>query len=493
MDYVSNFSVLKLEKVRSIYNPSEYLGVYFPLFRNHNNWYEFDFLSLSRRSTFDMDENFYHSGFLGSQMIIGSKDKEKYRDFKNKSIYIDSSSSVIDLRAKEDIRNFVSIAKKAGSEVLIVTSPDPRLRYWNYYFFDELNRFCDSLEVAFLDLNEYYDEMDLKITDFKDNSHLNTIGSIKASKFLAGYLKRNYTFKDRSSEDIFKEQTEGYNAFLANNKSFEKLDYHQKVDQILFDELAIKNLVITKEQKDKLSFYIKFEGNLTEPFSLEDYQLAIHIFPDKRDINSLNEISKSRKRNYEVHGYLFENDTTTINLEFDSNISHIEKLEFFLYDKDGFVEVIGEKVIVDNFESNKARYNAFDEIAYHQPVNEYILNELKIEDVSIVKDQWDKLSFTINFEGDLQEPLLLEDYRLAVHIFPQKSDINSLNEISKSRKRDYEVHGYLFEKDTRSINVEFDSDISVIQKLEFFLYDKDGFAGVVGDRIVIDSIQKKLD
>src|SRR5690606_25955850 len=151
---------------------------------------------------------------------------------------------------KDDIKRFISIARNAGSEVLIISSPDPRLKYWNYYFFEEMNALCKSWDVPYLNLNEHYDEMDLHITDFKDNSHLNTGGSVKVSTYLAHYLKTNYKFKDRSSENIFKEQTKGYNVLVANYKPFVPIQYHKKIDETLFDNLEISDLTILKGEKD---------------------------------------------------------------------------------------------------------------------------------------------------------------------------------------------------------------------------------------------------
>lgn len=354
LDFVSNLSFLKFKKVMDIYQPKEYLGVYFPLIRNHDKWHEFDYFNLSRRFDFDMSENFYFNGFLGSNLILDGEEREKYKDFRSKHPYIDTKRSEFNELAKEDLRNFIAIAKKAGSEVLIVTSPDPRIKYWNNYFFEELKNFCASLEVPYLNLNDYYNEIDLKITDFKDFSHLNTVGSIKTSKFLADYLKENYNFKDRSADPIFKEQTKDYDTLKANFKPFAPVLYTQKVNKTLFNELVISDIALLKEQKDKLSLTINLKDKSQKPLLLDNYRLAIHVYPSKKDFQALNETSKSRNLDYEVHGYVFEKDINEINVTFDSNIRNIEKLEFFLFDKGGYKGVIGEKVILDSiYFSNK--------------------------------------------------------------------------------------------------------------------------------------------
>lgn len=489
LDFVSNFSLEKINRVGKLYKRDEFFGAFSTLIRNHTEWNDQDYFNLDRRVKTQKGREFYYNGYIGYNGII--KESRKYKGFQNIPINRDSTITQVNNNTKRLLNDFIDLAKQNNIEVLLVYTPDIRARSWNYHLFDELQRFADSKNVGLLNLNDYYSEMNLDVLDFMDSSHLNNYGSIKTSNFLADYINENYNLPNRSSENIFKDQTEGYDAFIANHKPYESIVYHKKVDQTLLEGFQINDIEIIKEQKDKLFFSIDFGGSLKKPNSLKNYQLAIHVFPHKSDINSLNGRSKARHRDYDVHGYLFENKNDTINIEFDSNIVNIEKVEFFLYDKDGFDGVVGERILVDDLESNRAGFNTLKETSYYQKVNQVLMEELAIADFSILKDHWDSLSFTINLRGELKKPLAMENYILAVHIFPKKSDLHLLNESSKSRNRDYEIHGYQFENETNSINVKFDTNISEIEKIEFFLYNKEGFVGVVGEKVIIDGISSK--
>lgn len=344
LDFVSNTSLLKMKKVKEIYNANELLGVYSPLVRNHTDWNKKKYFKLSRREVFNEDENFYYAGFLGSRSVITEKYRQEYGGFRTKAISQNSERSFIDEQAKSDIKSFVAIAKRAGAEVLIISSPDPRVRYWNYYFFEEINNFCKSIGVPFLNLNDHYDDMDLEIEDFKDQSHLNTKGSIKASLFLANYLKNNYSLPDRSAEQIWKEEVAGYEKFMSDypthHTSFEK-----KIDAALMDSAVIKSIKISPIQTDYLTVALEFDEL---PHDITDYQLAIHVYPKATDMTLLAERNKMRK--YDMGSYIFNDTTRIINLRVPTKIRNINKIELFLFDRKGYKGVIGDKVIVDNIE-----------------------------------------------------------------------------------------------------------------------------------------------
>jgi hypothetical protein len=61
--------------------------------------------------------------------------------------------------------------------------------------------------------------MNLTIKDFKDTSHLNTFGSIKASSFLAKYINANFDLEDRSNEDVWVKEHKIYESFRKEYSS----------------------------------------------------------------------------------------------------------------------------------------------------------------------------------------------------------------------------------------------------------------------------------
>src|SRR5690606_932365 len=160
------------------YNKSEYLGVLFPLFRNHKEWSSVDFFSYDKREEIDTDKGLYSSGFLGYNNIINkSKGRLKYKNFTKQKIKRDSTKTMLSNSSKKELIEYIVIDNKYNIKILIFSSPDFRSNYNYYNLFDELNMFCNQLDIPFLNLNEYYKELNLILDDFKDPGHLNIVGS----------------------------------------------------------------------------------------------------------------------------------------------------------------------------------------------------------------------------------------------------------------------------------------------------------------------------
>ena len=354
MDFVSNFSFLKLKKTVEIYNPNEYLGVYFPLIRNHSKWNEFNYFNLNKRKDLDYKKNFFFNGFLGSLNTMNEKDQQTFANFKTHPIKNETSNSWLKEEAKEKIKDFVNMAKKSGAEVLIISSPDPRARvFFNYYFYEEMNDFATSMNVKFLNLNDYYNEMQLDIKDFKDNSHLNTYGSIKATKFLSDYLNNNYNLPNRSSEPVWKDEIYKYEDFKYDFFEFEKKSFYTRIDKELLKNIFVKSVSVTRNNKRELLFNITFDMNKTNFKILDNYKLAIHIYPFVNDKSSLSEASKLKNSSYDQFNVNIENEDGSNNIYLGTKIKRIEKIELFLFRKSGYNGVLGERIIIKNMSFKK--------------------------------------------------------------------------------------------------------------------------------------------
>ncbi len=349
MDFVSNFSINKLKKTVRVFDKNEYLGVYFPLIRNHTSWNEQDFLNLSRRRYINSKENFYYGGFLGARNILKEEDKEKYKDFKNATKKFEPSRKFIDKQNKADIESFVSLAKNAGAKILVVSSPDPRATTeFNYSFFDELGEYCKSLNIDFLNLNEYYEEMDLKIEDFKDKSHLNTFGSIKATQVLAQYVKENYELPKRSDEDIWKQEMREYEYFEYDYYEFQKKSFRAAINAYLSKDVFVNDVSVIRNSKTELGFNINLDKDKTNLNTLHNYILGVHIYPDKEDISSLSEASKLKKNEYDQTNIRLKSQENSIVFNMETEIRRINKIELFLFDKDGYDGVIGDRIVIND-------------------------------------------------------------------------------------------------------------------------------------------------
>jgi hypothetical protein len=346
-DFVSNYSIMKHKKIIRGFDLNEYLNVMFPLIRNHNNWSSVNYFNTSRRKDLDPNVNYYYNGFIGSRNIVIEEDKLKYKDFLTKIQSVYSSYESINEQGKTDIISFIKIAQKNGSDVLIISSPDLRAKFWNYDFFNELKEITDSFNVPFLNLNDYYNQMELTINDFKDNSHLNTIGSIKASEFLSDYINNNYTLPDRSLDLELFQNNEKYNEFIELYNDSNDYEFNRILNKNLNTTIGIESVNFKKNIKNTLSLSIKMIDNDNYLNDKKRYKLAIHIYPKKEFNHQLNKSNVEKGRLYDQENIELSNYSNSIDFTTNSKIDKIQKIEFFLYKVSGYDGIIGEKVIIN--------------------------------------------------------------------------------------------------------------------------------------------------
>jgi len=340
--FVSNYSKNKLQKIYSIYNNTEILDVYSPLFRNHSKWNKKKYSDLKRRTLFKKNEAYYYQGYLGFLDVIREQGN-KFKKFKEVKTNTDTTITYFKKNQKKNIINFVTQAKKKEIKVLMVTSPDIRLPYSNYHLYDELKTFCDSLEISYLNLNNHYTEMDLLMSDFRDPAHLNMYGSTKASAFLSNYINKKFSLPNRSSDDIWISNNNKYKDFMNR--------YYSKVDGVFFKPLKLKmtdaliaNDIKISRKNNTYSFTLNFED-----FNdlLNGYKLEIQLYPQEYYFDSRSEksILKGWKFDKKTHSLL--NETQNIKFDFETNIKHLRKIKIFLY-KPGKRGIIGIPIILED-------------------------------------------------------------------------------------------------------------------------------------------------
>ncbi|TYB75072.1 hypothetical protein [Bizionia algoritergicola] len=369
LDFVSNFNFSKYSEISKIYNKSEYLGVLFPLFRNHKEWSSVDFFSYDKREEIDTDKGLYYSGFLGYNNIISkSKGRLKYKNFTKQKIKRDSTKTMLSNSSKKELLDFIEIANKNNIKVLIISSPDLRSNYNYYNLFDELNMFCNQLDIPFLNLNEYYKELNLNLDDFKDPGHLNIVGSVKASNFLANYINSNYTFDDRSNEQVWLNEIETLkdNTFLKKHiklaNSFPIQNQEELVISILkqgnslkkrhefLNGLPINGLTLFSNNKNDFVIFECEEGFNKE--ILDDKAFGIHKVVFEKDFELRPERFKKKNSNFisdkSYVDFITYNGKQYILLTFQKNtqIKEFKTIKLFLVNKDEFNGIIGKKLII---------------------------------------------------------------------------------------------------------------------------------------------------
>jgi len=346
LDHISNFSIKKLKKTIKTYDKKEFLGVYSPLIRNHRSWNKLNFLQLNREDSLNNPHYFYYNGFFGRDYVL-SENNEKFKTFKNIEIDTNLSKKLISKIDRKTIKEFVNIANENGIKVLVITSPYLRARYEDYPFFDALNRVCSQLNVPYLNLNNYYNEMNLEFYDFSDPLHLNSYGAYKASHFIADYIAKNYILQNPNykTSEIEKIKLNEFNSKYSPNsiKTF-SLPYKANLkDNIVINELKIKKINETYFGTILFKDYYEIREVLNK------YKVGVHIRPRVSDTMLLKSISKENGRNFDLADfYLKDQGKNSVTFRFDSEINNIEELKFFLYDADGYKGVVGDPLIIND-------------------------------------------------------------------------------------------------------------------------------------------------
>ncbi len=352
LDITPNNSIEKYNKVKNIYSPKEYLGVYFPLIRNHTKWYEYNFFDLTRRQELNSNYLFFYRGYRGHFQEL--KEKTLYKDFKKVTPPKDTKVKFFNNKTKEDISNFVKTAKQKGIEVLIVTAPDLKARYNNYAFFDELNSLCEDLKTPYLNLNDYYKELDLSLNDFMDISHLNIYGGTKTTAFLANYINKHYSFTDRSSNQVWLSANKTYLDSKDLLIKTENSTYHQILGKKLIDDVIIKEVLIKKSNR-KYNITISIDESKMFADDYKDLNISFKIFPYDKD--KLSDKSKLKKWNFDKVDIKLKEEGSLLKFQLISKIPDIEKIEIFLYNTHKYSGVIGNKITLNNILFEKRNNN----------------------------------------------------------------------------------------------------------------------------------------
>ncbi|WP_417861430.1 hypothetical protein [Winogradskyella sediminis] len=346
LDIIPNYSIEKINSIKNIFSKNEYLGALFPLIRNHEKWNESSFIGFSKRQTLNKNTLFFHSGYRGHFKKLDLTERESFKDLTKINAPLKNGKIYFDEESKKHIKAFINTAKKEGIEVLIVTSPDLTSYKKHQPFFKELKELCKSFSTPYLNLNDYYKEIGLTADDFMDPGHLNIYGGTKTSQFLGEYLNEKYQFSDRSNDESYKLEMQK----LQKSKDlFVKSDgfYGIELNKKLIDGLVIKNLSISKNNRDHtITLNIENDKRLDEIF--EKYKLSFKIFPTNLD--NLNDDSKSKKWKFDKVDIILENQTNPMVFHIFTKIKKIDKAEVFLFNKEVYKGVVGEKITIDDLD-----------------------------------------------------------------------------------------------------------------------------------------------
>ena len=335
LDFASNLSATKWQLTKNNYNFNEIAGVYSPLVRNHKNWHTESYFDLENEQDFSQQTALFYDGYYGARKTISDADSKEFADFRVKERSVDLSQRFLSKTHKEALLELVALSERYGFSLMMQTSPDLKAASLNNALYQELADFCKQNEIPYFDMNspEVYSALDLKVTDFKDASHLNIRGSEKTSAMVAKFINENFELSDRSEENIYLDKAKEFSAkfrgeeVFALEQPFEIKDAH-----------TIESLVL-KRAKHVLNFRITFKDSSANS---DRYKLGIHLYPKEGKENQLHEESKAKGRNFDIGTGLLEDTDAPLEVMVFSSIDDLDRIRIFLYDRSGYKGVVGK-------------------------------------------------------------------------------------------------------------------------------------------------------
>ena len=115
----------------------------------------------------------------------------------------------------EQLNDMIELCRENGSEVLLISLPS--IGAWNYERHNGVEAYAKENNLAFLDLNLYWNEIGIDMTNcFRDEgNHLNYDGAKKVTSYIGKYVKENYALEDLRGN-------EKYEAWNRDLRKFEK-------------------------------------------------------------------------------------------------------------------------------------------------------------------------------------------------------------------------------------------------------------------------------
>lgn len=445
--YFQNFvfdnisSAGKINTMNNIYGLENIFSSFSTTVRNHSEWNK-----LNR-------DNFKRDLFVGG-------DYEYYNGFKTKRDFIKDNITIInkvnfkDTLSEKQIKlldDFLLNLKRLNTEFLIISSPS--LEYQTNYKYKKkqqiLKNYFKNRNTTFLDINDYFEDLKLDKSHFRDMTHLNVSGALIVSQFLVSYLKENYTF---NKENIISNT----NRYLHIEQNFKNALFNNK------DTIDIGGDKITE-----LAVYKTQGGNLELLFNLEKYTAPINV-NFYFDLNK-QEYFEFPKENFVKIGNnqkiveVNEKDLITYNGKLYAvcalflPVEKIRSLDFFIGNNQDIAYSIKDEQLVINSKS----------LLFEKEFNSILIDTLSLKKILINKNVNHEI--TLNFNSDFDTL----KYNIGAHIFYDNNET--------------QIVDTPFIIKNGILKLYFKAKENNIIKLKFFLYDRKGYSGALSNILWVNT------
>ena len=209
-DYLKN-DLVKLEMVNDEHFKNDFLdkvSYFYPILRYHSRWKEFEFSEFEKLTR---DYSSISRGFIMSYAVKPNKIGNTYMDKEEENVEFKDDADEYILKINE-------LCKKNNAKLLILGLQD--VRVWNNSRAEKMKQFAEENNIDLVDLNtiDYGINWD---EDTKDEGiHLNILGALKTSDYVATYLKDNYNLPDHRGEADYEFWNDDYKEYKTYRDKF---------------------------------------------------------------------------------------------------------------------------------------------------------------------------------------------------------------------------------------------------------------------------------
>ncbi|MEP2936569.1 MAG: hypothetical protein ABJM06_10805 [Gilvibacter sp.] len=351
LDYSSDFSRAKFQKVNQYFEPKEYLGVYSQVYRNHEDWATVDYIDIESEKTINAVRRYKFKGYTGARDSIGPELRKKFKDQLSFTPKSDSTKAIFNQMHIDQFKHLKALSEKHNFEVLFITTPDLQSWRYNGYLYTRISEVSESFGFKYLNMSNTQDKIRFSLGEFIDEYHLNLWGGVKATNYLSEYIDQNYSLPDRSSTPYWQNQREAFQDF---DEGFVTGGSEQEVmpGQNLYLDIKLNRLGV-KKYADKLLFTADFDSILTDTLNAK-YRFVIQVFPKKGFEDQLSARTKEIGRSFDTRSVVIEDYNKTQVISFPTRIEAIERLRFLIIDNGPYtgtkgkaIEVKGEALKLD--------------------------------------------------------------------------------------------------------------------------------------------------
>ncbi len=171
------------------------------------------------------------------------------RKFDRPDTFVTETEETSPMNRKQEkyFKKIVKLCKKENIPLIVFVSPY-LLDSGNQKKYNFLGKLSEELSVPFINFNHtgWYEKAGLDFSkDFMDTSHLNYSGSIKLSKLLGAYIKKNFDIPDRRGD-------KNYESWAINSAILRNMPINANIRNATDIDAFVKNI---KENKG-LKLYV---------------------------------------------------------------------------------------------------------------------------------------------------------------------------------------------------------------------------------------------